>query len=638
MGLEGVVDLFSWRDASTWPREERERGSVRELVDDGLAPSPTAPFGDVLGEDGRPALPSLGAQDPFVLKVNLERVRRRDPGFDPQALAARAAEAMATVETAWSELDPQPSRAVLAPPLWSSHRARMELYRLHGRRNVVDHLQVQDAQVVAVEQDEQRERVTVRIRASSTDYDVDTAGTVVRGDTEMRTWRADWVLERSAAALSRADGGLLGRHCPACGAPLALDAEGLCSYCHAVPTDAQRDWVVVGVSDVRRAEEVLRATIGVRTRLRSGPDDLSPADEVVALDPSLVPHTKTTGPDALAPLRMRDPEINATGIITTARAAFSGVCAAWRAMDVAPARPMTSEEGLHTLQVSIDAVRARGCTRVVDDPVIDDVTVLLASDGAEWDAVTVRVTAVMVDADVDASGAVVRGDTEPRLLAGDLVLRRRVPGSGNSVEQCPRCGAPLRASVTGVCDYCRAAIAGGGGDWILEAPPRLATVAPGAPAVHAEAAGAAQTSPLDPLRARDPSLNEAEILARARECFYTVEKAQGQGHLDGAQSCITEGLRTRLQAALDAQRQQHRHRVLAFIDIAAAHVAGATGNDDGERITVRIEVTGEDCVVDDATGAAEGTTAQRRWTEDWTLLRGPATGGTWLVDAVTGPA
>ena len=646
------MNLFDWRSpAMDGRRQERERGAIRAQQDSGLAPSPTAPFGDLQDAAGRPALPSLGAQDAFVLDVAVERLRQRDPGFDPQALARLAGEAMVAVERAWSTLDPQPSRAFMAPSLWASHRARMELYSLHGRRNVVDEVHVQSSRLVALEEDAGRDRATLRIRASSTDYDVDASGTVLRGDRLARTWEADWVLERSSSATSRDDGGVLGGHCPYCGAPLQLDGDGLCGYCHAAATDATHDWVVVYVADVGREDDVMRAVLGIRTHVRLDEYDLSPADEVVSLKlpvGSLAP--VAGGDDVLAALRLRDPNADATEITVAARTAFVALRTAWGAMDAARALPVMTAGGVAALSAAITALRTAGLRCTTDDPLVEEATLLAAEPGDEWQSATVRVVASTVDADLDATGAVSRGSLQPRRLGCDMPLRRRVHRAGE-VARCPRCGAPLRASVTGVCDFCRQAVAGGGGDWLLDSVPELAETrapetqaaadveAPGhTAAASPEAAPATgRPAPLAVLRAHDAAVNEAEILARARECFFTVESALGRGSADAAATCVSPAFLAGLRQGIGTLAAAHRHRVLAFIDVEGARLVSASVEGSYDRAVVRIDVSGEDCVVDDATGAVvAGSTAQRRWSEDWTLLRtGP--GQPWLVDAVAGP-
>lgn len=632
-----AVSLFSWRDPAE--RMRPQRGAIRAPDGDGLAPSPTAPFAEPLDSGRPPPLPDLGSQDPLVLQAGIARLRARDPGFDVHAIAQAAAQAMVTVEHAWTTLDPQPSRAVLSPALWTAHRARMELYTLHGRRNVVDGVQVRDATVVAVEQDAGRDRVTVRVRATSTDYDVDSSGAVVRGDTLARTWAEDWVLERSSEAPTRGDGGLLAGRCPSCGAPITLDAEGLCSFCHAAPTDATRDWVVVGVADVRRQEDLLRAVLGVRTHVRIDPEDVSPEYEVQETPLEFQVSQRDPAATQPATLRLEDSTVDATAVAAAARTAFVAVRTAWQRMDSAPARPVMTEAGVDALAAQIAALQSRGLRRATDDPIVESAVPLAAHGDAEWDRVAVHVVATTVDADVDATGNAVRGDTGPHRFGCDMVLGRRRAGAGD-VARCPRCGAPLRASVSGVCDYCREAVAGGGSDWVLDAAPVLAPEqAPAAqsPApAQAPASDQAAPRPGDALRQRDPSFNEAELLARARECFYAVEQAMTRGDAAAAQPYATDRFAAALRDSLGAQRSRGERRVLAFIDINDARLDSVATDESGDRAAVAVAVSGEDCLVDAAGTVLQGSREQRRWTETWTLSRAGATDG-WRVDEVSAP-
>jgi predicted lipid-binding transport protein (Tim44 family) len=137
------------------------------------------------------------------------------------------------------------------------------------------------------------------------------------------------------------------------------------------------------------------------------------------------------------------------------------------------------------------------------------------------------------------------------------------------------------------------------------------------------------------LRAGDPTLNEAELLARARECFYAVEGGLGHGDPDAAAAYITRSFHAALQAGIAEMRAQHRHRVLAFIDIAGVQVVAAQHDASGDRMVAHVDVTGEDCVVDADSGAViAGSDAQRHWSEDWTLLRAQPN-QPWLVDGVS---
>jgi len=307
-------------------------------------------------------------------------------------------------------------------------------------------------------------------------------------------------------------------------------------------------------------------------------------------------------------------------------------------MDPAPARPVMTEAGVDALAAQITALRQRGLRRVADDPIVESAVPVAAHSDTEWDRVTVHVVATTVDADVDATGIAVRGDTGPHRFGCDMVLGRRRAAPGE-VSRCPRCGAPLRASVSGVCEWCRAAVAGGGSEWVLDAAPQLTVETPAPqPAAPADASLASPPveNPAGVLRARDPSFNVAELLARARECFYAVEQAIARGDAAPAQPYASDRFAAALRDSLATLRARSERRVLAFIDINDARVSAAQSDAAGDRATVAIDVSGEDCVVDAAGNAVQGTQAQRRWTESWTLARATAQDD-WRVDEVSAP-
>ena len=74
------MDLFSWRSPLLDGRREKpQTGAIRPEQDSGLAPSPTAPFGDLLDEQAaipaarRPAAAMAASRLPLrVLLVNID--------------------------------------------------------------------------------------------------------------------------------------------------------------------------------------------------------------------------------------------------------------------------------------------------------------------------------------------------------------------------------------------------------------------------------------------------------------------------------------------------------------------------------------------------------------------------------------
>ncbi len=630
--------MLSWRDVSA-PRREPLRGSPGDAP--GERAAPTIPFGEQLGPDGRPPLPGLEEQDAVVRDVMLARIGRRDPGFGTPAFVRGAVEAFLAVERAWSDLDPQRSRRYLSGPLWSSHRARMELYALHGRRNRLDGLQVRHAEIVGARTGDGPERVTVRVTARSGDCDVDAAGRILRGDTKPRDWQEDWTFQRAAGATTPAGGGVLAERCPNCSAPLAVDGEGVCTTCHAPVLDGSRDWVVVAVARVAEERSRVRALLGVGTTTvldRDGREQVVQTVEPIADAGPAVSRQPQHDPAALALLSAIDAPFIPAELVEHVTAAFVAVRRAWAGMDPERVRPYMDEATAAAFATTVAAERAAGHHHLADDPLVDEVDVVSAVDGDGFVTVVCRVLADLQDAVLDAAGTVVSGSVDVRTLACALTLRRhagaRSPGTGVSVLRCPRCGAPLRATVLEPCPFCREAVAGGGGEWALVAVGALEEVAPevAAPVAPPDTAGAAG-SVLAPLGAADPGFNEHELEAAARESFYAVETSTARLDAAAARPCLTDSLFTEHAARIEQLRGEHRHHLLAFLEVGtvtplSAATAGA------QRATLRLDISGQDLLRDDVTGTVVGGSEEiHRWQEDWTLTRtGP--GAPWLVAAV----
>ena len=628
IGWRGLVDGF--RDAVV--------ASTR-----GARPAPTVPFGDGASDDAR-RLPGLGAQDPMVRDLMLARLRARDPAFDPDAFVRGAVAAFTAVETAWADLDPQRSRRYLAAALWSSHRARIELYALHGRRNHLDGLAVQGAAIAGVECGDGPDRITVRITARSADYDTDASGAVVRGDRLAFDWQGDWVFQRSGAAATPASGGVLAQRCPGCGAPLDVDDAGCCATCHAPVMDGSGDWVIVAAEACDEEQSRLDALLGVRSLTRDdGRGHAVVERHVVAVErgDASTPPPPAHDAAALAVLRACDPDFVPAGVCDHARNAFAAVRSAWATMDAGAACPYLSEAAHARLVDEIAGVAARGLHRVADDPLVDGVAIVDATDREGVLAAVCAVTAEVVDADAAADGTVVRGTTELSHAECRLTFRRwdlaRSPGSGVTVMRCPRCGAPMRASALEPCLWCKRAIADGGGSWVLADVGELTPLRCAPEAAATPPPAVASEGPLQSLLAVDPTVNPAEVLVAARDAFFAVEASTA--HLNPA--AVADRL-TPAALALHADRLEHLRAAghslrQAFVDLTGASVVAGTVDPGGSpRVTVRLRVSGDVDEVDAAGRVVAGPGRVVAWTEDWELVRA-SPGAPWLVAAMRLP-
>jgi predicted lipid-binding transport protein (Tim44 family) len=181
----------------------------------------------------------------------LAEIKAHDPAFSEETFLQEVQTAFFLVEEAWAERKPEMSRRVMADGIWQQHRVQIEQYVDDHKRNVLDGLAVGDIAILSAHSDQTFDTITVRILAACADYDVDDrSGKVVRGNKSVDQWQENWTFQRSSSATTKASGGTLESKCPNCGAPLDVDLQGVCKYCHALVMSGQFDWVLARIAQV----------------------------------------------------------------------------------------------------------------------------------------------------------------------------------------------------------------------------------------------------------------------------------------------------------------------------------------------------------------------------------------------------
>jgi predicted lipid-binding transport protein (Tim44 family) len=181
----------------------------------------------------------------------LAQIRAHDPAFNEEAFLESVQRAFFVVEEAWTERKPDMSRQVMADGLWQQHKVQIEQYVNGHKRNVLEDLSVGDLSIMSAHSDDTYDTITVRVLAACADYDVDDGnGKVVRGNRSVGQWQEDWTFQRSSKATTKAGGGTLAAKCPNCGAPLDVDLQGVCKYCHAPVMSGDYDWVLARIGQV----------------------------------------------------------------------------------------------------------------------------------------------------------------------------------------------------------------------------------------------------------------------------------------------------------------------------------------------------------------------------------------------------
>lgn len=181
----------------------------------------------------------------------LAQIEAHDPAFSQEPFLESVQKAFFIVQEAWTDRKPEMSRQVMADGLWQQHKVQIEQYLNEHKRNVLEDLAVGDLRILSAHSDQTYDTITVRVFAACADYDVDDEkGKIIRGNRSVEQWQEDWTFQRSSEATTKPGAGTLNSKCPNCGAPLNVDLQGVCGYCHQPIMGGKYDWVLARISQV----------------------------------------------------------------------------------------------------------------------------------------------------------------------------------------------------------------------------------------------------------------------------------------------------------------------------------------------------------------------------------------------------
>jgi DNA-directed RNA polymerase subunit RPC12/RpoP len=189
----------------------------------------------------------VGTGWPTVFQPDLAARRaellQEDPASTDEALAARVRLIYDQLNAAWTAMDLAPVRPYVSDELFDYLQYWIESYRRQGLRNVLEGMRLTELKMVKVVRDRWYQAVTFRIWGTGRDSTVRVAtGDVVGGNPRADRYYSEyWTFIRGAGVRGapRAD-----KNCPNCGAPLATNMAGECSYCGAKVTSGGFDWVL----------------------------------------------------------------------------------------------------------------------------------------------------------------------------------------------------------------------------------------------------------------------------------------------------------------------------------------------------------------------------------------------------------
>jgi hypothetical protein len=192
-------------------------------------------------------VPEVGTDYPLVFQPGYENVRaefeRNNPAFSGEQFLARARLIFDELQAAWSTLNWERARPHETDNIFQMHQYWIDAYKRQHLRNALDQCRITAMQPVKIKEDAFYNAITLRISAEGYDYTVDNSGKVVSGSkSTLRRWSEYWTFIRNRQAKpapARAD-----LNCPNCGAPLKVNATGVCEFCGGKITSGDFDWVL----------------------------------------------------------------------------------------------------------------------------------------------------------------------------------------------------------------------------------------------------------------------------------------------------------------------------------------------------------------------------------------------------------
>ena len=170
-----------------------------------------------------------------------------------------------------------------------------------------------------------------------------------------------------------------------------------------------------------------------------------------------------------------DPTFSSEKFVGFAREVFMKIQEAWTARDWKPIRPFESETLFNQHKQQLDEYVRVGKINVVEKIAIKHCSLHAFRQDGDKEVLTVWLNAVMRDYVID--------DTTKKVLESDpnrdwymqyeMTFYRKAglqtdPGKkGNSITNCPNCGAPTEVTSSGQCAYCGSVITNGEHDWVL---------------------------------------------------------------------------------------------------------------------------------------------------------------------------
>jgi predicted lipid-binding transport protein (Tim44 family) len=266
--------------------------------------------------------------------------------------------------------------------------------------------------------------------------------------------RERWRLERNRDVLSPPPEQASALHCPRCGAPLQKDTNGACAFCGTKITSGEFQWYVGAIKTLSRE---------ARGPLLTG--------DVPEVGTDYQTVTQPNFPAVRAAFEQNNPSFSWADFQARARMIFNELQSAWSTLQWERARPFETDNIFQMHRYWIEAYKRQGLRNALDQCEITAMQPVKVKVDAFYNSITLRIFAQGYDYTVDQNGKVVAGSNRNLRRWSEywtfVRYSKAKPAAARADLNCPNCGAPLKVSATGICEFCGGKITSGEFDWVL---------------------------------------------------------------------------------------------------------------------------------------------------------------------------
>jgi Tim44-like domain len=243
--------------------------------------------------------------------------------------------------------------------------------------------------------------------------------------------------------------------CPNCGAPWKASDTGtqVCASCGKAVDNGRFDWVVEQISLASIDQRPPTLTTDVPERGNDLPTYHQPDIDA-----------------RFAALRTDDPALSEAALTARLELIYARLNDAWSKNDLVPVRGLVSDGLYDYLAYWTDAYARQQLHNELVDMRITKTELAKLERDKHYDALTIRIFARGKDFVVDASGTVLRGSKHrerPYTEYWTLIRSASRRGAARAEPTCGNCGAPLKITMAGACEFCSAHVTAGEFDWVL---------------------------------------------------------------------------------------------------------------------------------------------------------------------------